>query len=162
MAFPEVGTYAPDFEATTASGDTIKLSDYRGKTVILYFYPKADTPGCTKQACNFRDNYGAFEERDVVVLGASPDTVADQQAFKEKYNLPFTLIADTDHKVSELFGVWGDHKIEIQPGQSFEFTGAYRSTLVINGNGNIIDARWGVDPAHDTQQVLDILDDHEA
>ncbi len=158
MAFPEVGTIAPDFESQTDSGETVKLSNYQGNTVILYFYPKADTPGCTAQACNFRDNYGAFEERGVTVLGVSPDTVDDQKAFKEKYDLPFTLIADADHSVSELYGVWDDHEITTRSGAVRVFTGAYRSTLVIDSEGKVIDARWGVDPANDTQAVLDILD----
>ena len=161
MAFPEVGTQAPQFESLTDEGKAIKLSDYRDKTVVLYFYPKADTPGCTAQACNFRDNYGAFADRDVVVLGVSPDTVADQKAFKQKFNLPFTLIADADHSVCDLYGIWDDHEVSTRSGKLFNFTGAYRSTLIIDGNGTVIDARWGVDPANDTQVILDVLDDLE-
>ena len=158
MGFPEVGTVAPDFESQTDAGDAIKLSDYKGKTVVLYFYPKADTPGCTKQACNFRDNYGAFEERDVAVLGVSYDTVAEQKAFKDKFALPFTLIADPDHKIGDLYGVWDDHEITTKSGNVRNFTGIYRSTLIIDSDGKVIDSRWGVDPTSDTQAVLDILD----
>ena len=159
MGFPEVGAIAPDFESQTDAGEAIKLFDYKGKTVVLYFYPKADTPGCTKQACNFRDNYGAFEERGVAVLGVSYDTVEEQKAFKEKFALPFTLIADPDHKISELYGVWDDHEITTKSGNIRKFTGIYRSTLIIDAEGNVIDARWGVDPTNDTQTVLDVLDD---
>ncbi len=157
MGFPEVGTVAPDFESQTDAGEAIKLSDYKGKTVVLYFYPKADTPGCTKQACNFRDNYGAFEELGVAVLGVSYDTVEEQKAFKNKFALPFTLIADPDHKIGELYGVWGDHEIT-RGDKTYNFTGIYRSTLIIDGDGKVIDSRWGVDPTSDTQAVLDILD----
>jgi thioredoxin-dependent peroxiredoxin len=161
MPFPEVGAIAPNFEAKTDADATVNLSDYRGKQVVLYFYPKADTPGCTTQACAFRDNYGAFEERDVVVLGASPDTVEEQKAFKEKYDLPFTLIADADHKVAELYGVWGDHSLQLGQG-TFDYTGARRCTFIIDAEGKVIDARWGVDPANDTQEVLDILENAKA
>lgn len=160
MAFPDIGSIAPDFESKTDSGETIKLSDFRGKTVVLYFYPKADTPGCTKQACNFRDNYGAFEERGVLVLGVSYDTVEEQKTFKDKFNLPFTLIADPDHAVSELYGVWGDHEFKRKE-RVINFTGIYRSTLVIDGEGKVVDSRWGVDPTSDTQAVLEILDNLE-
>ncbi len=161
MAFPAVGDMAPDFEVKTASGDTLKLSDFRGKKVILYFYPKSDTPGCTAQACNFRDNYGAFAERDVVVIGASPDPVAEQIAFKEKYNLPFHLLADDNHVVAETYGVWGEHSV-LFGDKTFDYTGVRRSTLIIDPQGVVIDARWGVDPANDTQAVLDILDGNDS
>jgi len=157
MPFPEIGTQATDFETQTDSGETVKLSDFRGKQVILYFYPKADTPGCTTQACNFRDNYSAFAERGVVVLGASPDTVEAQAAFKKKYNLPFTLLADPDHVLAEAYGVWGTHTVNVA-GEPVTYTGIRRSTLILDENGVVIDARWGVDPANDTQRVLEILD----
>lgn len=158
MGFPEIGSIAPDFESQTDAGETIKLSDYKGKKVVLYFYPKADTPGCTKQACNFRDNYGAFEERDVIVLGVSYDTVQEQKVFKEKFNLPFTLIADPEHQISGLYSVWDEHEITTKSGKVRTFTGIFRSTLVIDSEGKVIDSRWGVDPTSDTQVVLDILD----
>ncbi|MGJ3238618.1 MAG: peroxiredoxin [Anaerolineae bacterium] len=158
MPFPEVGITAPDFEARTDADQLIRLADLRGQTVILYFYPKADTPGCTQQACNFRDNYGVFAERGVLVIGVSPDTVEAQKAFKTKFDLPFTLIADADHAVSELYGIWGDHEVKTRSDKLFRFTGAYRSTLVIDQTGVVRSARWGVDPANDTQEVLALLD----
>jgi thioredoxin-dependent peroxiredoxin len=158
MKFPEPGQIAPDFSTQTDTGADVKLSDYRGKKVVLYFYPKADTPGCTTQACRFRDNYGAFQERDVHVVGVSIDTPEEQAAFKKKYDLPFTLLADANHEISELYGVWGNHKFTRKTGEEVEFTGLRRSTLILDENGKVIDARWGVDPANDTDEVLAILD----
>ena len=161
MPFPEVGSKAPDFEVTTESGETVKLSDFYGKKVVLYFYPKSDTPGCTTQACAFRDHYAAFAQRDVIVLGASPDTVEAQKAFKEKYKLPFTLLADADHMVADVYGVWGDHTVKFGD-KDFDYTGVRRSTLVIGPDGTVLDARWGVDPANDSEAVLAILDENGA
>lgn len=162
MAFPQVGDTAPDFETQTDTGEPISLSDYRGKTVVLYFYPKADTPGCTKQACAIRDNYGEYEKRDVTVLGASIDTPEEQAAFKHKFNLPFTLLADADHRISELYGVWGEHTVTRPSGETVTFTGLRRSTLILDENGKVISSRWGVDPANDTAEILEILDNLEA
>ena len=136
---------------------TVRLADYRGKYVVLYFYPKSDTPGCTKQACAFRDNYDAFHKRDVVVLGASHDTVAEQAAFKQKYSLPFTLLADPDHAIADLYGTWGNHEIPFQ-GKIHKSTGVRRSTLIISPDGTVLDSRWGVDPTTDSEQVLALLD----
>jgi thioredoxin-dependent peroxiredoxin len=161
MAFPQVGDTAPDFETQTDTGEPTSLSDYRGKTVVLYFYPKADTPGCTKQACAIRDNYSEYEKRDVVVLGASIDTPEEQAAFKHKFNLPFTLLADADHRISELYGVWGEHTVTRPSGETATFTGLRRSTLILDENGKVISARWGVDPANDTAEILEILDNLE-
>lgn len=156
MAFPEAGQPAPEFEADTDTGEHIKLSDFRGQKVVLYFYPKADTPGCTKQACAFRDNYDKFQEKGVVVLGASPDTSEDQAAFKTKYNLPFTLLADADHSLSELYGLWGTHRVESQ-GKVYESHGTRRSTFIIDEDGKVIWSKFGVDPTTNTQEVLDLL-----
>src|SRR5215471_11518089 len=100
----EEGKPAPDFALTSDSGETVKLSDLRGKPVVLYFYPKDDTPGCTAQACGIRDDYGDFEERGAIVLGVSPDDETSHVKFKEKYGLPFTLLADPSHEVSEEYG----------------------------------------------------------
>ena len=161
MAFPQVGETAPDFETVTDENEPMKLSDYRGKTVVLYFYPKADTPGCTKQACAIRDSYGEYQKRDVVVLGASIDTPEEQAAFKQKFNLPFTLLADADHHISEMYGVWGEHTVERPSGETVTFTGLRRSTLILNEDGEVVSARFGVDPANDTAEILEILDNLE-
>lgn len=106
-----VGDTAPEFELTTDRGNKVRLSDYRGKRVVVYFYPKDDTPGCTTQACGFRDNYLAIEEKNAVILGISPDDAASHVRFKTKFNLPFTLLSDVDHAVAEQYGVWGEKSI---------------------------------------------------
>ena len=106
----EEGSLAPDFELESDTGDRVRLSGLRGRPVVLYFYPKDDTPGCTLQACEIRDSWSDFEERGAVVLGVSPDTVESHEKFRAKYDLPFTLLADPDHEVSELYGVWGERE----------------------------------------------------
>src|SRR5436305_8691523 len=106
----EEGKPAPDFELTSDAGDSVRLSELRGKPVVLYFYPKDDTPGCTTQACGIRDAYGEFERAGAVVLGISPDDVRSHVKFKEKYDLPFTLLADDDHKIADEYGVWAEKK----------------------------------------------------
>ena len=156
MTMPQIGDTAPDFEIANEKGDMVKLSDYQGKRLILYFYPKADTPGCTKQACAFRDNYGKFEEKGVVVLGASIDTPQEQMDFKQKYNLPFTLLADADHWLSDLYGIWGDHKVDYN-GKTVEFTGLRRSTFIIDENGIVTYSAFGVDPTTNTAEILELL-----
>src|SRR5512138_1352513 len=103
----KVGDQAPDFETTNDKAEKVKLSDYRGKKVILYFYPKDDTPGCTTQACGFRDQYLQVEEKNAVVVGISPDSAESHLRFRTKYNLPFILLSDPDHKVAERYGAWG-------------------------------------------------------
>lgn len=118
------GTQAPAFTTKDTTGKTVSLSDFAGKTVVLYFYPKDDTPGCTKEACSFRDNYTAYQNKDVVVLGVSIDDEASHQAFTSKYNLPFPLLADTDGSVSKAFDVYGGSY-------------AQRVTFVIDGEGTI-------------------------
>ncbi len=102
------GDMAPDFDVLTDEGTHLKLSDLRGKTVILYFYPKSDTPGCTKEACSFRDAFPRFDTDRAVVLGISPDDVKAQAKFKAKFHLPFTLLADADHAIAEAYGLWGE------------------------------------------------------
>ena len=106
----EEGKPAPDFELATDTGERVKLSDFRGQPVVLYFYPKDDTPGCTVEACGFRDAYSEFEQRGAVVLGVSPDDEASHVKFKEKFSLPFTLLADPEHQVADQYGVWGEKK----------------------------------------------------
>lgn len=157
MPMPQPGETAPDFEIQTDTGATVRLSDHRGRTIVLYFYPKADTPGCIKQACTFRDNYHLFRQKDVLVWGASPDTVEDQAAFKAKYDLPFTLLADADHALSELYGLWGTHKI-VHQGVEYETFGTRRSTLIIGPDGVVTYSQFGVDPTRNTAEILDLLD----
>jgi peroxiredoxin Q/BCP len=128
----EEGKPAPDFELTTDAGESVKLSDFRGKPVVLYFYPKDDTPGCTTQACGIRDKYPAFQERGVVVLGVSPDEETSHVAFKEKYGLPFTLLADPDHEVADRYGVWGERNA-----YGKTYMGIERSTFLIDAEGNV-------------------------
>ena len=105
---PEVGEVAPDFTLQDNKGETVTLSGLRGKTVVLFFYPKADTPGCTVEACSFRDTKAGFDAAEIVVLGISPDTVKAQDKFAEKFGLPYRLLADADHAVAEAYGVWAE------------------------------------------------------
>ncbi|MEQ2526890.1 thioredoxin-dependent thiol peroxidase [Bacillaceae bacterium CLA-AA-H227] len=128
----EKGQLAPDFELPASDGKQVKLSDYRGKNVVLYFYPKDMTPGCTTEACDFRDQHKSFEELDAVVLGVSPDPVARHEKFIEKYGLPFTLLADEDHEVAEQYGVW---KLKKNFGK--EYMGVERSTFIIDKEGKV-------------------------
>ena len=122
----EEGKEAPDFELKSDSGDVVRLSELRGKPVVLYFYPKDDTPGCTAQACGIRDAWGDFEERGAVVLGVSPDSESSHVKFKQKYGLPFTLLADPDHEVADDYGVWVEKAY-----QGKNYWGVERSTFVI-------------------------------
>ena len=137
----KIGDTAPDFEAATDTGDKIKLSDYRGKRVILYFYPKDDTPGCTTQGCGFRDNYPVIQEKNGVVLGVSPDGVESHQQFKSKFNLPFTLLVDGDHAISETYGAWGE-----KTNYGKTYMGVIRSHYVIDEGGKIVDVHLNVKP----------------
>ena len=148
----EAGKPAPDFELTSDSGETVKLSELRGKPVVLYFYPKDDTPGCTTQACGIRDAYGEFERAGAVVLGVSPDSEAKHVKFKDKYGLPFTLLADTDHAVSELYGVWGEKKF-----MGRTYMGVERSTFVIDADGTVAKVMRKVKPDTHADDVLAAL-----
>jgi peroxiredoxin Q/BCP len=148
----EEGKAAPDFELQSDSGDTVKLSELRGKPVVLYFYPKDDTPGCTTEACEFRDAYDVFRERGAEVLGVSPDDVTSHEKFKTKYELPFTLLADPDHAVAEKYGVWGEREFA---GRSY--MGINRSTFIIDSEGNVARAMMGIKPAGHAAAVLDSL-----
>lgn len=148
----EEGKPAPDFEATTDAGERVKLSDFRGKPVVLYFYPKNDTPGCTTQACGFRDAYSEFEQRGAVVLGVSPDDEASHARFKEKYELPFTLVADPEHSVAEKYGVWGEKNYAGK-----KYMGISRTTFVIDADGNVVKAMHNVKPDGHPQKVLEEL-----
>jgi peroxiredoxin Q/BCP len=148
----EEGKPAPDFELETDSGETVKLSDFRGRPVVLYFYPKDDTPGCTTEACEFRDAYDVFRERGAEVLGVSPDDVTSHVRFKSKYELPFALLADPDHEVAEKYGVWGEKKFA---GKAY--MGINRSTFLIDKDGNVARAMRGIKPAGHAARVLDSL-----
>jgi peroxiredoxin Q/BCP len=148
----EEGKPAPDFELTSDSGETVKLSSLRGKPVVLYFYPKDDTPGCTKQACGIRDAYGEFERAGAVVLGVSPDDESSHVKFKEKYGLPFTLLADPGHAVADEYGVWGE---KTYAGRSY--MGVNRSTFVIGEDGTVKKVMHNVKPDTHADDVLAVL-----
>ncbi len=149
---PKIGDLAPDFEALTDAGEKIKLSSLRGRRVVLYFYPKDDTPGCTKQACSFRDNYPAIEEHNAIVLGVSPDGQASHREFKAKYNLPFTLLVDEDHAIAAAYGVWGEKST-----YGRTTMGVIRSHFVIDEQGKIVDARIRINPEDGVQLALTAL-----
>jgi peroxiredoxin Q/BCP len=146
---PAVGSPAPDFALHDENGQTVKLSDFRGKRVVLYFYPKDDTSGCTTQACGFRDNYPTIEEQNAVVIGLSPDDAKSHTKFKTKYNLPFILLVDEDHKVADQYGVWGDKKM-----YGITYTGIIRSHFVIDEQGKIADAQVKVSPKDSVERAL--------
>jgi thioredoxin-dependent peroxiredoxin len=146
------GTQAPDFALASDDGSTVRLSDLRGKPVVLYFYPKDDTPGCTAQACGIRDAWGAFEKRGAVVLGVSPDPESSHVKFKEKYGLPFTLLADTDHEVADEYGVWVEKNYA---GKTY--WGNERSTFVIDAEGTVAKVMRNVKPDTHTDEVLSAL-----
>jgi peroxiredoxin Q/BCP len=148
----EEGRPAPDFELESDAGDTVKLSDFRGRPVVLYFYPKDDTPGCTTEACEFRDAYDVFRDRGAEVLGVSPDDVASHVKFKTKFGLPFTLLADPDHKVAEQYGVWTERS-----SYGKKSMGIKRSTFIIDPEGNVARAMFGIKPAGHASAVLNSL-----
>ncbi len=135
------GDTAPGFELTSDKGETVRLEDLAGKRVLLYFYPKADTPGCTKQACALRDIHPDVAEKDIVVVGISPDTPEALARFRAKYDLPFVLLSDPDHAVAEAYGAWGERKLY---GRSF--MGILRSHVAIDENGRITDYGLKVKP----------------
>jgi len=148
----EEGRPAPDFTLTSDSGEAVSLSSLKGSPVVLYFYPKDDTPGCTAQACGIRDAYGEFEDAGAIVLGVSPDGEASHAKFKEKYELPFTLLADADHAVADEYGVWGEKTFA---GKTY--MGVERSTFVIDPDGNVGRIFRKVKPDEHADQVLDAL-----
>ncbi|SFM44862.1 peroxiredoxin Q/BCP [Gracilibacillus orientalis] len=126
----ELGQAVQDFELTNNEGETVKLSDYKGKNVVLYFYPKDDTPGCTTEACNFRDNYESFQDLDAVILGVSPDSEDSHKKFIDKHDLPFELLVDEGKQVAEQFGVW-----QLKKKSGKEYKGIVRSTFIIDKEG---------------------------
>ena len=146
------GDPAPSFELVSDTGEVVTLSSLRGRPVVLYFYPKDDTPGCTTQACGIRDAWGDFEERGAVVLGVSPDPESSHVKFKEKYGLPFTLLADPDHATAEAYGVWVE-----RTNYGKKYMGVERSTFVIDRDGNIAKVMLRVKPDTHAADVLAAL-----
>ena len=146
------GTTAPDFTLLDETGTPHRLLDYRGRPLVLYFYPKDDTPGCTTEACSFRDGYNAYQQAGVTILGVSPDTPKKHANFKEKYHLPFTLLADEGHKICELYGVWGRKKF-----MGREYDGVFRTTFVIAPDGTIAKVFENVKPEGHSSEVLAAL-----
>ncbi len=152
MTIPS-GVPAPNFKLPDEHGEPHELKEFLGKPVVLYFYPKDDTPGCTTEACNFRDDYSAYEGAGVTIIGVSPDTSKSHSRFKEKYNLPFHLLADDGHMVSEIYGVWGLKK---QLGR--EYMGVKRTTFLIDRSGIVAKVFENVKPADHSQEVLAALE----
>jgi len=148
----EEGKPAPDFELVSDAGTTVRLSDLRGKPVVLYFYPKDDTPGCTVESCEFRDAYDVFRDRGAEILGVSPDGEKSHQKFKSKYGLPFPLLADPEHTAAEAYGVWVEKKM-----MGKRYMGIDRSTFLIDSDGNVAKAMRGIKPAGHASEVLDAL-----
>ena len=148
----EEGKPAPDFELKNDAGETVKLSDLRGKQVVLYFYPRDDTPGCTAQACGIRDAWGEFQRAGAVVLGVSPDDETSHAKFKEKYELPFSLLADAGHRTADDYGVWVEKK-----NYGKTYMGVERSTFVIDEEGNVAKELRRVKPNTHADDVLAVL-----
>lgn len=146
------GSLAPDFTAKDQHGNPVTLSSFKGKKVILYFYPKDDTPGCTAEACNLRDNYQTLTQQGFVVIGVSTDSEKSHQKFIAKHKLPFILIADTDKKVHELYGTWQEKSM-----YGRKYMGTVRYTFLIDENGVILKIFTKVDTKNHTQQILDSL-----
>jgi len=149
---PQVGDLAPDFTLPNEAGELVSLSQFRGKRVILYFYPKDDTLGCTSQACGFRDSYPIITEKNAVVIGISPDSTKSHAKFKTKHNLPFILLADEQHSVAEAYGVWGEKSM-----MGKKYMGIIRSHFVIDESGRIVQAEIKVSPADSVKRALAAL-----
>jgi peroxiredoxin Q/BCP len=152
MSTINIGDQAPDFTAITESGATLRLSGLRGKRIVLFFYPKDDTPGCTTQACGFRDQYPVIEEKNAVVLGVSPDGASSHQKFKTKHNLPYTLIVDEDHAIAEAYGVWAEKNMF-----GVKHMGIVRSHFVIDESGKVVDAQVKVSPTDSVARAIEAL-----
>jgi peroxiredoxin Q/BCP len=148
----KVGDTAPDFATVDDRGEPVRLADFRGRKVVLYFYPRDDTPGCTAQACGFRDSYAAISERNAIVLGVSPDDEKSHQAFKSKFDLPFPLLVDKDHQISEAYGVWGEREFAGR-----KYMGVNRSHFVIDETGRLIDVQYGIRPADSVSKAVEAL-----
>jgi peroxiredoxin Q/BCP len=151
---PKIGTKAPAFKLPASNGETIDLSDFAGKTVVLYFYPKADTPGCTKEACGFRDAIASYKKHGVPVFGISPDPVADVKKFADKFDLNFPLLADADHSIAEKYGVWGEKNM-----YGKKYFGVLRTTFIIR-DGKIAHVFEKVKPEGHDKEVLEWLNEN--
>ena len=149
MATLKPGDRAPEFEILSDQDQLTKLTDFRGRKVVLYFYPKDNTSGCTTQACSLRDNYPEIEEKNGVILGVSPDGVASHQSFRSKYDLPFNLLADPDHKLADLYGAWGEKSM-----YGKKYMGIIRSQFVIDEKGIILDAKYKISPKKSAEEAL--------
>lgn len=144
-----IGDMAPDFTLLSDAGTPVTLSALRGQTVVIYFYPKDDTPGCTTQSCGFRDNYAAIQAAGAIVLGISPDNVASHVKFKQKFSLPFALLADTEHTVCEAYGVWGEKSM-----YGKKYMGVTRSHVVVGPDGRLVDVQIKVSPEESVSRAL--------
>ncbi len=149
---PAPGAPAPDFTLATDEGSDLALRDLRGQKVVLYFYPKDDTPGCTKQACGLRDSFGDIEKAGARVLGVSPDSVKSHQKFRDKFGLPFTLLADEDHAVADAYGVWKEKSM-----YGKKYWGNERTTFIIDEDGRIAHVLPKVKPEEHADQILELL-----
>jgi thioredoxin-dependent peroxiredoxin len=148
----KAGIPAPEFTLVDENSKPRSLAEFQGKPVVLYFYPKDDTPGCTTEACNFRDDYAVYQKAGVSILGVSPNSPKDHTKFKAKYNLPFSLLADTDHKTCEAYGVWGRKKF-----MGKEYDGVFRTTFLIGPDGVILKVFENVKPDGHSKEVLEAL-----
>lgn len=146
------GIPAPEFTLMDENSNPRSLAEFKGQPVVLYFYPKDDTPGCTTEACNFRDDNDVYQKAGVIILGVSPNSPKDHTKFKAKYNLPFTLLADTEHKICETYGVWGRKKF-----MGKEYDGVFRTTFLIGPNGIILKVFENVKPDGHSKEVLEAL-----
>jgi len=149
MTHLQEGAAAPVFTATDQSGNTVSLADLKGKKVVLYFYPKDDTPGCTAEACNLRDNYELLGVKGYVVIGVSPDSEKSHRKFADKYQLPFTLLADQNNAIANAYGVWGEKKF-----MGKTYMGIHRTTFLIDQNGMIEKVITKVDTKNHTEQII--------
>ena len=153
MAKPQVGDLAPDFTLPDDRGNEVRLSKLRGRPVVLYFYPKDDTPGCTTEACGFRDQIGEYTHNAIVVLGISPDAVASHAKFRDKFSLPFPLLADEGHAVASVYGVWGPKTM-----MGHDYEGVLRTTFLIGPDGRLLRVYENVRPqGHSAQILADLL-----